>query len=79
MAYIQLLSGNIRKDNKETFRLTNFPRNHNILALFPQLKYSDNVYDSDFQRELISNIEKNEDFHKYLLASGEIGQHFKKR
>ena len=75
MADIQLSSGNIRKDNKETLKVTSIRRNPNISALFPQLKHFDNVYDSDFQRELISNIESNEDQQKYLLASGEIRQH----
>ena len=68
-------SGKIRNNNKETLRLTNFPRNHNVSNLFPQLKYLDNVCNSDFQRELILNIETNEDLQKYLLASGEIGQY----
>lgn len=35
----------------------------------------DNVCNSDFQRELISAIENNEDLQKYFLASGEIEQH----
>lgn len=47
-------------------RLSNFPKNHNALALFPQLEYLDNVYDSIFQRELISNIENNVLQLKYL-------------
>lgn len=68
-------SGNIRNDNEETLRLTNFLGNDNVSTLFPQLKYLDNVYDSDFQRELISNIENNEDLQKYLLASVKTGHH----
>ena len=74
MAYSQLPSGNMKNDIKETLSLANFPRKYNVSGLFSQLKYMDNAYDSDFQRELISNIENNEDLQKYLLASGETVQ-----
>ena len=56
-------------------KLSNFLRNHNVSTLFPQLNYLNNVCNSDFQRELISKIENNEDLEKHLLASGEIWQH----
>lgn len=77
MDYVQFLSENIKQDEKEILKPTNFPRNHDVLALFPQLKYLNNVNDSDSQSEFISIIENNEDQQKYLLLSGEIGQHLK--
>ena len=61
MDYVQFLSENIKQDEKEILKPTNFPRNHDVLALFPQLKYLNNVNDSDSQSEFISIIENNED------------------
>lgn len=67
--------GKVKKDEKETVKLTNFPRNHNVLVLFSQLRYLNNIDDTDFQRELISMIKINGNLQRYLLASGKIGQH----
>ena len=55
----------IKKDT--TLKLTNFPRNHNALALFPFLRYLNNIKDSEFQWELISTIENNDDLQKYIF------------
>ena len=47
--------------------------------MFPQFKYLNNVNDLEFQRELISSIQNNEDWQKNLLASDEIGQHLQEQ
>ena len=52
--------------------------NHYASALFPQLRYFNRIDDSEFQHELISTIKNNDNFQKYVLTSGKIGQHLQK-
>lgn len=79
MAFIELLSGELKNLVEKTLKLTNFPRNHCISTLFPQLKHLDDAYDSEFQRKLIASIGNSKDLQKYLLASGRIGQHMQEK
>ena len=72
MSCIQLPYGKVIK-NKKKLKLTNFPRNHNVLVLFLQLKYLDNINDSEFQREFVGTIKNNSNLQTHILASGEIG------
>lgn len=63
MFYIQLLYWKVIKNDK-TFNiqtLTNFPRNHNVSALFPQLRSLDNIKNLEFQQKLIGSIKINQD------------------
>lgn len=62
------------KEDK-ALKLANIPRNHSVSVLFQQLRYLDNMNDSEFHKELIGTIKNNDDLQKYFLASGEIGQH----
>ena len=65
-----------KSDKKDkTLKLTNFTRSHNALVLFPQLRYLDNINDSEFQPELIGAIKNNDDLQKYILASVETEQY----
>lgn len=64
MAFIELLSGELKNLEEKTLKLTNFPENHCISTLFPQLKHLDDAYDSEFQRKLIASIENSKDFTK---------------
>ena len=73
MSYIQLPYGNVEKP-QQTIKLTNFPRNHNVSVLFPELQYLDNINDAEFQRSIIGSIQNRDDLQQYLLASSEIGQ-----
>ena len=45
------------------------------MVLFPQLRYLDNINDSEFQPELIGAIKNNDDLQKYILASVETEQY----
>ena len=67
------------KDDEKTLTLTNFPRNHDVLGVFLQLKYLQLLNDAEFQKELIGSITNNDNFQKYLLASSEIGQHLQEK
>ena len=64
MAFIELLSGELKNLEEKTLKLTNFPENHCISTLFAQLKHLDDAYDSEFQRKLIASIENSKDFTK---------------
>ena len=74
MFYIQLVYWKVIKEDK-ALKLANIPRNHSVSVLFQQLRYLDNMNDSEFHKELIGTIKNNDDLQKCFLASGEIGQH----
>ena len=46
--FIQLPFQEVQK-NKETIKLTNLPRIHNVDDLFPEMKYLNNVEEAEFQ------------------------------
>ena len=56
MALIHLPSVKLKNVEENNLKLTNFPRNHNVSILFPWLKHLHDVYDSEFQRKLITSI-----------------------
>ena len=76
MAYIQLPSGKVKNKPERTIlgwkiNITEYNTEFYISQLY-QVK---NAFDSNFQRNLISNIGSNEDVQKYLLTSGKIDKH----
>ena len=57
------------KKDEKTIKLTNFLINHNVLDLFLQLKYLNNINDAEFQRESISTFNNNDNLPKNLFSS----------
>lgn len=62
MSYIQFPDRKVKKMKKKVVKLPSFPRNHDVLLLFSQLRYLNNIDDTEFQRELISIIRNNDHF-----------------
>ena len=73
MSYIQSSFEEVQKVNK-TIKLTNHPENHNVNALFPELKYLSNIEEAEVKRSITETTKNRKDLQKHLLASSKIGQ-----